>query len=159
MIYCAPSTQSQLPKKIICAHPPPPHPHSPSKEYSSGRSTPLGIIKIKEVIKAAGICKSGGIYKGAPYIPTVPQLEGYFANRYWHHWRTGFFFVVVVVFSHPDFSKLTKQLWWSIWMMKLMSTHSGKAGQPTQILWSKTRVNSQRKESLSLDQICCTWMY
>ena len=39
-------------------------------------------------------------------------------------------------------------------MMKLMCTHSGKAGQPTQILWSKTSVNSQRKESLSLDQIC-----
>ena len=65
---------------------------------------------MKEVIKAAGICKSGGIYKGAPHTPTVSQLEGYFANRYWHG-RRNVFFLLLLFFSHPDFSKQTKQLW------------------------------------------------
>ena len=88
MIYCAPSTQSQLPKKMICAHPPPPHrlftaaiTLPPKKTH---RKNPrLSDKEIKEVIKAAGIYKNGGIYKGAPHTPTVPQLEGYVANRYW----------------------------------------------------------------------------
>ena len=160
MIYCAPSTQSQLPKKKNA----PIHHHPTAYSLQQSLSLQRRLIgkihasrnkKIKEVIKAAG-----GIYKGAPHTPTVPQPEGYFASRYWHHWRAVFFFCLffflffVVFFSHPNFSKLTKQLWWSIWMMKWMSTHSGKAGQPTQILWSKTRVISQRKESLSLDHIC-----
>ena len=95
MVHCAPSTQSQLPKKIICTlppllHPPYTRPHSLQQSLSLqrrliGKGHASRKKKIKEVIKAACICKSGGKYEGAPHTPNVPRLEIYFANRYWHH--------------------------------------------------------------------------
>ena len=134
IIYCAPSTQSQLPKKMICAHPPPPH-----RLFTAAITLPpkktigkihASRIKNKGSHKAAGIYKNGGIYKGAPHTPTVPQLEGYFANRYWHHWRNVFFFCFFF------FTPLTLASWLSNygevseWCSEWVHTQGKQISQP-----------------------------